>query len=81
MWKISNFYIKFFARDACDQKIVTIDILFENIQGVRHWNVYFEMATVTILLDLQTCSEDSYIAEGRYFDIPALPLQKNLIKW
>ena len=31
MRKISNFYIKFFARDACDQKIVTIDILFETI--------------------------------------------------
>ena len=39
-----------------------------DIQGVRHWNVVFEMAPVTILLlDLQTCSGEFYIEEGTYF--------------
>ena len=47
------------------------------LQGVRHWNVVFEMAPVTTLLDLQTFSDDFYITKGWYFDIPALPLQKS----
>ena len=63
------------------QKKIIIVEQWEEIQGVRHWNVFFEMVSVTILLDLQTCSDDFYIAEGRYFDIPASPLQKKLIKW
>ena len=30
------------------------------------------------VLDLHTCSEEFYVAEGRYFDNPALPLQKKI---
>ena len=38
------------------------------------------MVPVTIILDLQTCNDDFYLAKGRNFDIPAQPLQKSLRK-